>query len=87
MYRHVHKRISEHERDFRLAALPDGPTDFETDKSAPVHHSRTIGHAMGWSSTTKTASHLNLTKHGAIQTRKPFLNRTDWDPLHPKIAI
>ena len=29
----VHKRISEHERDFRLCTLPDGPTDFASDKS------------------------------------------------------
>ena len=98
-YRPVHKRLSEHERDSRNPTIPDGPTDFATNKSAPAHHSRTTGHTIGWTNTTiltqtRTRSQLDLTEHAAIQMRQPSLNRTDgaplcnnlWDPLLPKIS-
>ena len=35
-YRPVHKRISEHGRDYRNSTLPDGPTDLAINKSAAV---------------------------------------------------
>ena len=98
-YRPIHKRIYEHESDYRRNTIPDGPADLETNKSAAAHHSRTTGHAIGWNDTTiltqtRSRSQLDLTEHAAIQTRKPSLNRTDgaplcnklWDPILPKIA-
>ncbi len=95
--RPIIKRITEHERCYRLKNATDESTG--NIKSAPALHALTTGHTIGWNNTrilttTKYCGQLDLTEHAAIQVRKPTQNRTDrapnvhslWTPLLPKIA-
>ena len=74
------KRIKEHEANFRLQNNVHESTG--RIKSAPSHHALTAGHTMRWNDTSilATTAHpgqLDLIEHAAIQTRKPYINRTD----------
>ena len=95
--RPIIKRITEHERCYRLENATDESTG--NIKSAPALHALITGHTIGWNNTTiltttKNCEQLDLTEHAAIQIRRPTLNRTDkapnvhslWTPLLRKIA-
>ena len=96
-YRPITDRMKEHERCYRLSNAVDDSTN--RIKSAPAHHALTTGHNIDWNNITilkslSSRSHLDLTEHAAISTRRPSMNRTDaapkcsslWDPILPKIA-
>jgi len=91
------KRITEHERAYRLNNNYDDTT--EQIKSAAAHHGLTTGHTIDWNSTsilttTTYSSQLDLTEHAALQVLKPTINRADktpnisslWSPIYHRIT-